>query len=213
MATQDYAPGPYVSFATSARDGVRNVGALLARIEVRALDAINSRGDSRAMAGDPIVGDALFQRSKPEPAPLWRSTLSEAVGKTRSRKAPADQWKAWLQSNAAKLGVKKDEIEWSGITDWLDLQQGKVSREQVQQYLAQNGVKVTETQLGSKLGGAEIVKNGPQDYDVVDGDGNVIESGFMARQSAQEFIDSESKGIPNTAATPSPEERTTASCC
>lgn len=194
MATQDYAPGPYVSFATSARDGVRNVGALLARIEVRALDAINSRGDSRAMTGDPIVGDVLFQRSKPAPAPLWRSVLSEAVGKTPFPQAPVDQWKAWLNANAAKLGVKKDEIEWSGITDWLDLQQGKVSREQVQQYLAQNGVKVTETQLGSKLGGAEIVKNGPQDYDVVDGDGNVIESGFMARQSAQEFIDSESKG-------------------
>ena len=130
-------------FATSARDGVRNVGALLARIEVRALDAINSRGDSRALDGDPIVGDILFQRSKPAPAPLWRSVLSEAVGKTPFPQAPVDQWKAWLNANAAKLGVKKDEIEWSGITDWLDLQQGKVSREQVQQYLAQNGVKVT----------------------------------------------------------------------
>ncbi len=73
MATQDYAPGPYVSFATSARDGVRNVGALLARIEVRALDAINSRGASRALVGDTLVGDTLFQRARPT-----RATLSTA---------------------------------------------------------------------------------------------------------------------------------------
>lgn len=70
MATQDYAPGPYVSFATSARDGVRNVGALLARIEVRALDAINSRGASRALVGDTLVGDTLFQRARPTRAIL-----------------------------------------------------------------------------------------------------------------------------------------------
>lgn len=70
MATQDYVTGPYVSFATSARDGVRNVGALLARIEVRALDAINSRGDSRALVGDTLVGEILFQRARPTRAIL-----------------------------------------------------------------------------------------------------------------------------------------------
>ena len=87
-------------------------------------------------------------QGEPTTAPLWRSALTEATNKAPFEKNAASQWKTWLQSNAAKLGVKKDEIEWSGITDWLDLQQGKVTREQVQQYLDQNGVKVTETELG-----------------------------------------------------------------
>ncbi len=28
----------------------------------------------------------------------------------------------WLVSNAGTLGIKRDEIKWSGVNDWLDLQ-------------------------------------------------------------------------------------------
>jgi hypothetical protein len=44
--------------------------------------------------------------------------------------------------------VKPDEIQWSGVNDWLDLQQGKVTKQQVTDFLAQNGVKVEEVTLG-----------------------------------------------------------------
>jgi hypothetical protein len=107
------------------------------------LTGSNRTADVGAAAGQ----QPMFSRSSG--TPLWRSTLSDAVGKSPLKTVPADQWQAWLKSNAAKLGVKQEEIQWSGITDWLDLQAGKVSREQVQQYLDANGVKVTETELGS----------------------------------------------------------------
>ncbi len=58
------------------------------------------------------------------------------------------QVKLWLQSNAAKYGIKQDEILWSGVTDWLDLQVGTVTKADILNYLDGNGVRITETMLG-----------------------------------------------------------------
>lgn len=72
---------------------------------------------------------------------------------------PASQVKAWLQSNAGKLGIKQDEIQWTGINDWLDLQgKAKVSKADVANYLAQNGVQVEEVEKGD----AGYNENDPQ---------------------------------------------------
>lgn len=100
--------------------------------------------------GDYSLDNNDIRFSRTEPAPLWRSVLTDAISKAPFKETPANQWKAWLQSNAAKLGVKKDEIEWSGVNEWLDLQTGKVTRDQVQAYLDANGVRVTETELGAE---------------------------------------------------------------
>jgi len=63
--------------------------------------------------------------------------------------------KLWLNSNAPKLGVKKDEIYWSGINDWLEAQ-GKVSKQDVVAFLEQGGVRVEEVTLGGKLEGEAL---------------------------------------------------------
>lgn len=67
-------------------------------------------------------------------------TFESAPAKLQTQ--PAAQWKLWL---AGQQAVKKDEIAWSGINDWLDLQgKAKVSRAQIQEYLA---AKVTNEGL------------------------------------------------------------------
>ena len=53
----------------------------------------------------------------------------------------------WLTANAGKLGVKKAEIEATGITDWLATQD-KVTKEQVVAFIEQGGVKIEEVVLG-----------------------------------------------------------------
>ena len=79
------------------------------------------------------------------------SQLAKAVGSAPARMSglAGDQWAAWLAGNAAKLGVKQAEIEWSGIGDWLALQSGKVFKDGVLEYLEGNGVRVGEVILGS----------------------------------------------------------------
>lgn len=55
----------------------------------------------------------------------------------------------WLQGNASKMGVKADEIYFSGILDYLNMA-GKVSREGVLGYLKNGGVQVEDVVLGDQ---------------------------------------------------------------
>lgn len=77
----------------------------------------------------------------------------EAKIETGSNKAPAASWKAYINGLIQK-GVKPDEIEWSGVRDWLDLQKGMVTKEELLNYLKQGGVKVEEVQspVGKSIG-------------------------------------------------------------
>lgn len=56
--------------------------------------------------------------------------------------------KAWI---AKQAGVKADEIYWSGINDWLDMQKGKVSRDDVLKFVNENGVQVKDVVLGGDI--------------------------------------------------------------
>ena len=61
----------------------------------------------------------------------------------------APQVKLWLASNASKLGVKDEEIQWSGVNDWLDLKgKEKVSKQDVLDYLKDGGVQLEEVVHG-----------------------------------------------------------------
>ena len=66
-----------------------------------------------------------------------------------SPKAPAASWKAYINGLTQK-GVKPEEIEWSGVRDWLDLQKGPVLKEDLLNYLKEGGVQVEETVLGAQ---------------------------------------------------------------
>lgn len=83
-------------------------------------------------------------------APLY-SQLAQAFETAKQDSMAASTWKAWLVSNAPKLGVKKDEITWSGITDFLDLHnKAKISKADILNFLSEEGVKVKTTVLGGE---------------------------------------------------------------
>ena len=100
-------------------------------------------GNQRARAGDtsPQFSGKL--------APTFYSELESKLSQVGMKAGPAKAWKDYIKSQIGK-GVKADEIEAVGIMEWLDLQQGKVTKEQVMSYLAQNGVKVDEVMLGKR---------------------------------------------------------------
>jgi hypothetical protein len=81
-----------------------------------------------------------------QPSAWYYSQLERGIEATPDRifgKAP--QVKAWLTSNASKMGVKSEELQFSGINDWLDLQgDKKVSKEEILNYLQQGGVRLEE---------------------------------------------------------------------
>jgi hypothetical protein len=79
------------------------------------------------------------------PAPPFYSALERAVTGTKMARAPSEQWKATLKNMP---GVKEEEIEFTGLNEWLDLQTGPVSRDDVANYVRQNGVQVEEVVRG-----------------------------------------------------------------
>lgn len=77
------------------------------------------------------------------------SALSKAVEAVPAKAQPAAGWLGAIQAQINKGAVKADEVEWSGVREWLDLQQGKVTKQQVLDYLGANGVQVKEVTLGT----------------------------------------------------------------
>jgi hypothetical protein len=106
-----------------------------------------------------FVKDAA-DKNQDETRPPFYSGMDRAI----EEKAPfakdgtisAAMLKNWLDARTKDGAVKRDELEWTGIREWLDLaadapdkQYQKVSRADVKSFLDQNGVKVTETELGA----------------------------------------------------------------
>ncbi len=62
---------------------------------------------------------------------------------------PALGWAQTINGLVKAGKVKQDEVEWSGVMDWLKLQGKKVPREALIGFLDSNGVQVEETVLSS----------------------------------------------------------------
>lgn len=53
------------------------------------------------------------------PGPWVYSELENQIERAKMNVAPAEQWKKFIAGLSSK-GVKKEEVEWSGVMDWLD---------------------------------------------------------------------------------------------
>lgn len=115
--------------------------------------------------GDFSIHPAFYQSQQP----TFYSALLRAVEQSPTTKAPAAQWKATL---AKTPGVKKEELEWSGLNEWLDLlgsgdvppiyqryvdAKGNIERETVMTFLRNGGVDIEEVVLGT----AEVNMDSP----------------------------------------------------
>jgi hypothetical protein len=140
-------------------------------------------------------GVAMFSRGK-----VWRSALQDGIEALNVKAQGADGWRAQIQGLVNKGTVKADEVEWSGVTDWLKMQTGKVSKEQLHGFLKSNGVQVQETVLSDADAralpeGWSIRETDDHDgfgtpgYEVLDSDGEVMGQGKTREDALQEAQD------------------------
>ena len=80
------------------------------------------------------------------------SALAREVGGLNANAMAAPGWMMNIHGLVKNGKVKADELEWSGLNEWLNLQEGKVTKAAVLDYLAANGVKVQESVLGDGTG-------------------------------------------------------------
>lgn len=122
----------------------------------------------------------------------WYSQLERAIESVPARldNMAAPAWQQWLKANAAKLGVKQDEITWSGIEDFLKLKgKEKVSKAEIGEYLGANGVSVEEVMLAGR---AETNGTGWDEdsgsWAVFDRAGALVRSGFADESAAARWM-------------------------
>lgn len=116
---------------------------------------------------------------------LWYySALAKAVSDLKMNSAPVQQWKNTLIRNETKTikdeygppivlvgkkfsnlpGVSYDEIDYSGLENWLDLQQGQVKKDDLLKYLSENGIRIIEYVLGEPAAPAFVHTALPEAY-------------------------------------------------
>lgn len=77
------------------------------------------------------------------------SALQRAFDSAKQDSMPADQWAKWLTGNQSKLGVKKEEIEATGLREYLQLRGNeKLGKAEILNYLTDNGVQIQEVMKG-----------------------------------------------------------------
>lgn len=85
---------------------------------------------------------ALFSLGPQKPlAPVYYSAVLRAVENAKTARAAAQQWLATLRKTP---GVRQEELEWTGVEDWLSEQDGPVTREALSEYLAANELRVED---------------------------------------------------------------------
>lgn len=86
----------------------------------------------------------------------YYSALSQGIEDLKTATAPASGWKDAIKGMVNKGAVKADEVEWSGVNDWLDTQTGKVPKEALADYLNRGGVRINEVVLGAAPSDPEL---------------------------------------------------------
>ena len=107
-------------------------------------------------ASDPAFAEGLALASEARRQEWYRSMLTEQVTALPTKAASAQGWKDQIKGLVAKGAVKQAEIDAVGLNEFLDLQQGKVTKDQVTAFLRENGVRVEETTLGAQSGAKRV---------------------------------------------------------
>lgn len=124
----------------------------------------------------PALESARFQIDEDDPDAWYYSELARQTERLPLKAATPQQWLATLRNK----NVKDEELEYTGFKDWLEAQEGNVSKEDALNYLANNGVRLEETLLGEGAGGKE--------YEVYSSYGDLV-GAFDSEYQAENFIE------------------------
>ncbi|MHB8388037.1 MAG: PLxRFG domain-containing protein [Acidobacteriaceae bacterium] len=95
--------------------------------------------------GDGGIGELTMGLASEAARKAWyRSELNRQVEGLPMKSAPAKGWKDSIKGLLAKGLVKQVELDAVGLDDFLDLHQGKMTKDQVMSFLRENGVRVEE---------------------------------------------------------------------
>lgn len=96
----------------------------------------SSQGDGSIVSQPGKAGDVLYQ-SAPK-TPTWHSAMTSFLSQKLPNTGTPESFSKTIESWVNKGEFKQEEYEWSGLQDWLKTQSGKVTKQQVIDYLKEN---------------------------------------------------------------------------
>jgi GGDEF domain-containing protein len=111
---------------------------------VEGADVLVANLDGAAVTVDRAAQETLRQ-APAAPGPVWYSALERAAEGAKQEKGTPESWTAVLSKTP---GVKAEELEWTGLKDWLSQQKGTVTKAQVLEFTRAHQVEVSEKVLG-----------------------------------------------------------------
>jgi len=133
---------------------------------------------------------AMFEQAPVSPG--FYSALAKSVNAIDAKSIAPSGWKERIKGLVNKGEVKQDEVDWSGLTDWLDMQDGKVTKEAVTEFLKNNGVRVERVQLQENLDTVWVVRRR-------DGPLETFATKAEAESAAEEYQTSDEREYRNAA--------------
>ena len=108
---------------------------------------------ARGVVRETETGKIYAKEGVPETRPIpsyektaqrWYSQMETVLEEKLPGKGTPESMKQAINAFAKKGEYKAEELEWSGITDWLSEQTGKVTKQEVLDYLRENNVQIRE---------------------------------------------------------------------
>jgi len=145
----DILGGPHGDSAS--RNAVINefVSTIAARTSGQRKSKNNGFVITEAMRDKVMPGLPLFQLPKFN---LY-SALAQQVAAMPDKPMSAETWNQQIKSWLNKGLIKRDELEWTGLEDYLAMQEGKIAKATVMSFLNNEGVQVQRVRLGEFLAG------------------------------------------------------------
>lgn len=98
------------------------------------------------------IGEAATQKAFNAGVATFYSPLERGVRGLKQETAPANQWMSTIKNLP---GIKAEELEWTGLEDWLSMQQGKVTKQQLLDFIGGNRPRFNEVILTNGKGSME----------------------------------------------------------
>lgn len=99
---------------------------------------------------DPHHGQPPDDGTKLSIEPTFYSQLARVVAAKLPNTGTSEQFRTMINAWANKGEFKADELKWSGLDDYLKEKQGKITKQDVVDYLAANQVEIKEITKGAK---------------------------------------------------------------
>jgi len=108
------------------------------------LNQIDTLEKDNALIRTSVEQFDTFEELGNDPANAWYSALENVVKGFQQKQATPDQWKGMIKNYP---GIKQEELDWIGLNEWLDKQEGKVSKDALMNFIQENNVQLEEVTI------------------------------------------------------------------